>query len=133
MTQLPELSESTKRKLAIKWDDLVDSHRLTGEHLQWHEKERDRLRRVAAQSGDVSRRRVSGEASWRDDRAADAVGIKPSVAVATARFLALAMTYWCHWSPRSGYEIFTGWLDMLRGQTLREVASVWTGRSDTID
>src|ERR1700722_657665 len=35
MPDIPELSESTKRKLSIKWDNLLAEAGLTGEHLHW--------------------------------------------------------------------------------------------------
>jgi hypothetical protein len=127
MADLPELSDSTKRKLALQWSALLDTNRLTGEHFQWHERERDRLRRIAAQSPGPG-------PDWRNERAADETGIRQSVTVAEARFKDLSGEYWCRWlSSGDGYEAFVGWLEELKRRVSSEVASVWKGKSKPID
>jgi hypothetical protein len=129
MADLPELSGSTIRKLAIRWDSLLNFHRLDGEHLQWHEKER---RRLCENSG--AHRVRSRDGSWHvDERLVDRVGIAPTVALAKARFRDLTGEYWWHWSASFGHEAFAAWIDVIKGQTLAEVAAVWKGKADKID
>jgi len=127
MADLPELSDSTKRKLALQWSTLLDSKRLTGEHFQWHKRERDRLRRIAAQS--------SGPGpDWRNERATDKRGIRETVTVAEERFKALSGEYWSPWlQSGNGYEGFVEWLEQLKDMVSTEVASIWKGGSKRID
>ena len=127
MADLPELSNSTKRKLALQWSTLLDTNRLAGEHLHWHERERDRLQRIAAQSPGPG-------PDWRNERAADETGIPASVKVVEARFANLSGEYWPQWlSSGDGYEAFVGWLEELKGRVSSEIASVWKGKSKPID
>jgi hypothetical protein len=86
MADLPELSDSAKRKLVLRWRTLLKAHKLTGDHLHWHEWERDRLARVAAQSP------TSGLSRHEQD--ADVVGVFSSVTVAQARFNDMLVEYW---------------------------------------
>jgi DNA-binding Xre family transcriptional regulator len=111
-TDLPELPQSTKRKLDLKWSDLLEKYHLAGEHLHWHEKAR--LRR------DTS-------------RLIDNIGIVPSVNVAEHRFTDLASTYWSMWSTSTPHEVFLGWLDAIKGRTAAEIESGWVVRSDSIN
>jgi hypothetical protein len=132
MSDLPELPEPIKRKLALQWNTLLDKHGLAGEHLHWHASERERLRRVAAQMGPAPSQR------WRGidlgEQAVDGVGIAASVKVAEERFGGLSAEYWRRWlSSSDGYEVFAAWLDILRRQTSEEVASVWKGGSKAVD
>jgi hypothetical protein len=132
MADLPELPESTKRKLEVQYDALLDKYRLTGEHFHWHDEQRDALSRGG---------KVGPLGGWRgphgsyrvNERLIDREGIAPSVAIAKERFYHLAVAYWGLWSPSAGYEIFTGWLQILKGQVLAEIASIWKGKSDAID
>jgi hypothetical protein len=127
MADLPELSDSTKRKLTLQWSSHLDANRLTGDHLQWHEWERDRCRRIAAQSPRPG-------FDWRNELAVDQTGIRQSVAVAEARFKGLWAEYWQVWlSSGSGYESFVCWLEGLKRMVSAEVASVWKGHSTSID
>ena len=110
MADLPELSDSTKRKLALQWRTLLDTNGLTGDHLHWHERERDRLQRIAAQSPGPG-------PDWRSERATDEVGIYSSVKVAGGRLNDLMAGYWPLWlSSDDGYECFVGWLEVLKRQ-----------------
>ena len=110
MADLPELSDSTKRKLALRWSILLDTNGLTGEHLHWHERERDRLQRIAAQSPRPVR-------DWRTERETDETGIPSSVTVAKGRFNDLMEEYWRLWlSSGDRYESLVGWLEVLRQQ-----------------
>jgi hypothetical protein len=46
MTELPELPERLRRLHLLRWNDLIDKRRFTGEHLRWHES-RDQRRQAA--------------------------------------------------------------------------------------
>ena len=110
MADLPELSDATKRKLTLQWRTLLDTNGLTGDHLHWHERERDRLQRIAAQSPGPG-------PDWRSERATDEVGIYSSVKVAGGRLNDLMAGYWPLWlSSDDGYECFVGWLEVLKRQ-----------------
>ena len=127
MADLPELSNSTKRKLALRWRALLDANELAGDHLHWQQWERDRLMRIAAQSP------VQGS-DWRDARATDEVGISSSVKVTEGRFNDFVAEYWKLWlSSGDGYESFVGWLEGLKRQVSEEIASVWISESKPID
>ncbi len=133
MADLPELSDSAKRKLVLRWSSLLDTHGLTGEHFHWHERERDRLRRVARQAGDMGRRTSGGGGLWRRESAVDRTGIAPSVAVAEGRLNDFSAEYWQLWlSSGDGYEEFACWLDILRRQVSCEIASVWVDGSRSV-
>jgi hypothetical protein len=146
MADLPELSESTRRKLTLRWTNLLDTNRLTGEHLHWHERELGRQRQRAVRNQE-RRLRIQeqmapesikdwydggdsphGGSRLADERAADGTGIAPTVALAEARFKDLFAEFYRLWlSSGDGYEGFAGWLDILRRQVTIEVASVWEG------
>jgi hypothetical protein len=128
ITDLPELSESAKRKLAIKWSDLLAGARLTGEHLEWHAKA-PKFGHVKVMIGDVDTgQRLSIPVK------VDRIGVDPSVSVAKVRFGNLAHEYWSAWhASGTGWETCKIWLDGLRQQVLRELASLWEGRSDAMD
>jgi hypothetical protein len=129
MAELPELSESTKRKLALQWSTLLEKYGLTGEHVHWRERERVKLRQWPG-----TRRGRNPDGSWRvDERLVDKAGIAQSVAIAQGRLYDLAVAYWWLWSSSAGYEIFAGWLQILNGQVLAEIALIWKGKSDAID
>src|SRR5258706_9333010 len=121
MAGLPELSASTKRKLALQWDGLLDQHRLSAQHLDRYASANDRIRRIALE-------RVPGNSRWSDswlrqhERARQECGISPSVAVAKERFVIVASEYWRLWeSSGAGYEAYCGQLELLIGQRLAEV------------
>jgi len=132
MADLPELSESAKRKLALQWKGLLERNSFTGEHLRWHDTQRESLSwggKVGPVDGWRGRR-----GSFRvDERLVDREGIVPSVAIAKWQLYNLAMEYWRLWSVSAGCEIFAGWLDLLKGQVLEEVASIWKGHSEALD
>ena len=126
MADLPELSDSTKRKLALRWSILLDTNGLTGEHLHWHERERDRLQRIAAQSPRPVR-------DWRTERETDETGIPSSVTVAKGRFNDLMEEYWRLWlSSGDRYESLVGWLEVLKRQVPEEIAPIWTDGSKSV-
>ncbi len=126
MADLPELSDSAKRKLLLRWRTLLKANQLTGDHLHRHERERDRLARVAAQSP------TPGLSRHEED--ADEVGIFSSVTVAQARFNDLMVEYWRLWySSGDGYESFAGWLGLVKRQVTDDIATIWKGESKRLD
>ncbi len=131
MTDLPKLADITNRKLALKWSKLLDSHGLTGPHLKWHEAERNRIRRIAAQMGPTAN--SCPEPNPGAETTVDYVGIRQSVAVAEQRFEDLAREYWRPWSDSgSTCETFEQWLKGLKERVLRELASVWESGPEAI-
>jgi len=131
MPDLPELPNSTKRMLALQWSKLLEDHYLTGEHFEWVNAERDRLRRIAAQASPTARgqSRAPSLDSWELSR-----GIEPSVQVAKAHFTTAVKEYWPLWvSSGAGHEVFADWLPELQRRTLSDMPSVWKGRSVAID
>src|ERR1039457_867886 len=120
MADLPELSDSAKRRLELRWLVLLNAHELTGDHFHWHEREAARLARVAAQS----------PTSGVNHRGADTdeVGVFASVTVACERFNALLEEYWRLWHLSGDrYESFATWLPLLKRQVAEEISSRWQG------
>jgi hypothetical protein len=132
MAHLPELSELTKRKLALRCKGLLKLNRLTGEHLHWHDIQREALSR-GGRVGPVGGSRGPRGSFRVDERLVDREGILPCIAVAKWRFYDLANEYWGLWSVNAGCEIFEGWLDDIKQQVLGEIASIWMGKSKAID
>jgi hypothetical protein len=134
MADLPELSDSTNRKLALRWSALREANGLVGDHLHWHQQERDRLKRIAAQSpgqGSDARGRLP---KTHDARATDGVGIHSSVKLAEGRFNDLVAEYWPLWlASADGYDRFVGWLEALKRKVAEEIASIWRSRSKPVD
>ena len=125
MADLPELSDSAKRILVLRWRTLLKANELNGDHRQWHERERDRLARVAAQNPTPLSR-------YEED--ADKVGVFSSVTVAQARFNDMLVEYWWLWySSGDGYESFGGWLRLLKRQVSDDIALIWKGESKRLD
>jgi hypothetical protein len=130
MPNLPELSDSTKRKLELRWRALLDSNGLTGEHFHWHEQERDRLRRLAAQSPTG----VPGVPHSLRKPTTDDIGVVASVTVAAERFNGLTLEYGRVWrSSGDRYESLVGWLEVLKQRVSIEIASIWAGASKSIE
>jgi hypothetical protein len=126
MSDLPELSESTKRRLKIQWDTLLDKHLLTEEHVAKHDHNRNQLLATTP-----SRRTPN----WaRAKQAAGNFGLDPSVRVAEVRFREIDHEYWTKWCSRGmTYEIYAGWLEIIRREVCAEVESIWKGRSNLTD
>ena len=127
MADLPELSDSTKRKLELQWRTHLDTNGLTGDHLHWYERERERLKRIASQGQGPG-------PDWRPERATDEAGIRSSVKVTEGRLNDLMAEYWPLWlSSDDGYECFVGWLEVLKRQVSEEIASIWTDGAKPLD
>jgi hypothetical protein len=131
-TELPELSDSEKRWLALKRIDLLERFHLTGEHFGWLEEPfgwlepgRERIFRIARQSVWAARGSVDTE---------DGTGIGQTVAFAEARFRDLSGKYqrrWINFGDRD--ESYARWLEQLKVIVSAEVASLWRGGSEGHD
>jgi hypothetical protein len=131
MADLPALSGSTRRKLAVQWDTIRDRQKLTDEDLSAYDRERQRLSSIAAKWPRYDPRH-------RDPRCATQVArwlaVTPSVGAAEARFRGIDSEYWLLWcSSGFGYEVYRDWLDSITRQISGELASIWKGRSDVTD
>jgi outer membrane protein OmpA-like peptidoglycan-associated protein len=106
---LPELSDSTKRKLAVQWDALLDRHRPTGTSVDWYASASEQIRRNAGEKV------PNGWGPWygpwlaKHESAKRRPGITPSVEVAKERFAAFSGEYWRLWEASgAGYETYAG-------------------------
>jgi hypothetical protein len=131
MSDLPELPDPTKRKLAIEWDALLDHYGLTVADLDRYTRASDRIRRIAVAKPPETRGRWFDSWLVEHERAKKESGITPSVAVAKRRFAALASEYWLLWeSSATGYETHKGQLDAIKRRAVDELASIWKGHSN---
>jgi hypothetical protein len=128
MSDLPELSETTKRKFELEWNAVLENC-FNGDHLHWHDRERVRLRKISAE------RRIFGRDGLGrvNEQFVDEKGIFQSVGLAERRLYDFALAYWPFWSVDTGCEVFADWLNLLKGRVLDEVASIWMGHSEALD
>jgi hypothetical protein len=128
---LPELTESSKRKLVVQWDALLDRHRLLEQDVDRYASASDQIRRLAVSKPPETTGRWSQSWFLQHHRAKQESGISPSVAAAEERFTAFALEYWPLWeSAGARYETYRDQLAVLQQQALAELASIWKGRSD---
>jgi len=129
---LPELSESTQRKLEIQWNTLRDKQKLTEEDLSGYDLGRQWLLGIVAKPPrDMN---LGGLNTSQPKRAARWLGLDPSVRVAKARFRGIDSEYWSRWcSSGFGYEVYRDWLDSVMRQISAELATIWKGKSDVTD
>ena len=131
MADLPALSDSTKRKLAVQWDTIRDKQKLTDEDLAGYDRERQKLLSIATKWSRNDRRHrdprfATQRARW--------IGESASVRAAEARFRGIDWDYWQHWCHSGAqYEAYAVWLDSLKRDTVAELASIWNGKSDVTD
>jgi hypothetical protein len=129
---LPELSGSAKRKLAIKWDALLDRYGLTAAHVDRYANANDRIRKYAISKAPDARSRWFDTWFREYEHARQESGISPSVAVAKGRFTDFTSEYWLLWeSGSAGYEKYADQLKVLKRKVLTELASIWKGRSES--
>jgi hypothetical protein len=127
MAEIPALSGSTTRKLAVQWDTLRDNQKLTDEDLSGYDRERQRLLRLPAKPPSHVR-------PLRPHEAARNIGLDASVGAAEGLFRQSAGEYWPLWcSSGAGYEVYREWLDWITRQVSTELASIWKGRSGVSD
>jgi hypothetical protein len=125
MADLPELSESTTRKLAVQWDTIREQQKLTEKDLARYDRERRRLL-----DGSVKQR--TGE--YPPKERARLLGLRPSVRAAEARFPQFDHEYWTLWySGGFSYEVYRDWLDTITRNIVAELESPWKGHSPATD
>jgi hypothetical protein len=119
MTQPPELSTVSKRRLELLWKAALDRYGFNGEHLHWHEEERERRLRAASQMST----RNSGLWNTGD---CDEVGIRSSTMMAEERYGDYMKEYERIWrSSGEGYERLQIWAEAVKHIVSEEIASVW--------
>jgi len=129
---MPSLSDSTKRKLAVHWDTIRDNQKLTDEHLSGYDLGRQWLLGILDKP--PRGMNLGGLNTSRPKQAAGWLGLDPSLRAAEARFRGTDSEYWRHWcSSGAPYETYAAWLDSLKRDTVAELASIWNGRSDVTD
>jgi hypothetical protein len=135
LADLPELSTSAKRKLAIQWDTLLDRHQLNEAAVDWYASKADHAReRALAKVPDGRERWWVLQWLQERERARKDSGISASVAVAEGIFIALASAYRLLWeSSGAEYGAYSGHLKAITKQVLAELESIWRGRSNAAD
>lgn len=130
MDSLPQLSEPTKRRLALQLERSRHQHRLTLEDLAAYSRASATDRKLAASRiPDIDRRRLR---PWLDSylRSRKVSGIDSSVAVAKERFGLLASEYWPIWvSSGAEYEAFSNQIEVLESQVSADLGSIWKEHS----
>ena len=131
MAALPELSATAQRKLKIRWDALLDRHRLTEANIDRYVAAGAETRKLAVSRIPDAQGRSLGGWFRRYNRARQESGISPSLEVAKGRFTDFALEYRPLWeSSVSNYETFADQLAALKERVLAEVALVWTSHSE---
>jgi hypothetical protein len=129
--RLPELSDSSKRKLAIQWDSLVDRHRLATADIDRYVAASGQTRTLAVSKPPTTSGRWTESWLLQHDSAKRECGITPSVDAAKARFAALAKEYWTIWeSSVAGYETYRDQLKAVKDQVLFELSAAWRACSE---
>jgi hypothetical protein len=100
--RLPELSDSSKRKLAIQWDSLVDRHRLATPDIDRYVGASGQTRKLAVSKPPTTSGRSTQSWLLQYDRAKRECGITPSLDAAKARFTEVAKEYWTIWESSVG-------------------------------
>lgn len=138
MADLPQLPERVRRKLALQWDELVEKHGFTGEHLNWPQTRRRKIMSEAAQPPvDIHSRTVRFIQARTGPTGPvyahmDTVGIDETKVLVVERYAQLADEYFSFWLTKPGRrsEVFTAWLVELRVVVGDEVAQLWKERGD---
>jgi len=133
MPDLPKLPEPVRRKLALKWSNLLETRGFTGGHLQWHQAARETRRRhmELRLKNPVSRR--AGEWFSPDyPQHVDATGIVETVGLTKERFGQVADEYFRLWSAEqdSSWQVFGTWLKEIQKLVITEVADLWSEGGD---
>jgi hypothetical protein len=125
MIGLPKLPEPVQRKLALQWCELIEKHAFTGEHLRWHQTERER--RVHRMTETWRRERFSPDYP----EFVDHVALPETVELSKKRFSQFEEAYFPLWAagedPRSSQ--ITKWLQEIRTLVEAEVSALWVGSS----
>lgn len=131
MADLPELTESTNRKLVLQLEVLRHQHRLTREDVAGYCRAGESVRKLATSR--IPRVDSRYLRPWLDGylKARRESGIDSSVAVAKERFVSLASEYWPIWvSNGAGHEAFSAQIELLKSQVSADLASIWKEQSD---
>jgi hypothetical protein len=130
MADLPVLSDSAKRMLALQWEALREKHKLTDEDLSGYDRKRQQLTQISAQwprhdPRHLDPRSAAQVARW--------LGVTSSVNAAEERFRRAGpdMGTWC--ASGAGYETFAASLDSVKRDIVAELESIWKGRSAVTD
>ena len=126
MVSLPKLPEPIQRKLALQWCELIEKHAFTGDHLRWHQTERERR---------VHRMKETWRREWFSPdypELVDHVALPQTVELAKKRFGQFEEPYFSLWAaaqdPRSSQ--ITGWLQEILKLVEAEVSALWVGGSE---
>jgi hypothetical protein len=118
-----------KRKLAVLWDNLRKTQKLTDEEVFGYDLRRQWLLEMFKQLP-----LGMNSAGFNALRTAGFLGLDPSIKVAEGRFQATDWEYWSHWcSNGEPYETYAAWLETLKRETVAEIESIWNGRSAASD
>ena len=93
MTDLPELSEAVRRKLTLKWIDLLERRGFKGAHLQWHQEAKARRSHMKIRAGNPVSVRAEELFSPDYPDYVDSVGIAATCALTEERFGQIAGEY----------------------------------------
>src|ERR1700722_5004978 len=99
MADLPALSDTTKRKLAVQWGTIRDNQKFTDEDVSGYDLGRRWLLGAVAKPPDGMNLDGLNIGHTFEDRrrAANWLGLDLSVRAAEARFQQTASEYWRHW------------------------------------
>ena len=132
--QLPTLPQMVRRRLLLKWTELVELGGFTGCHLDWPQTRRRKLKPRPPVTLDGSFRPRSDWRKFEGDRyePEDSVGERETIDLATGRFVQVVSEYFAIWAEYEDglSDEFSGWLPALRDLVLNEVGDLWKGRGD---
>jgi hypothetical protein len=113
------------RRVVVEWKDLIHKNGFTGDHLSWHQAEKERRARIAGQS-------LSGY----DHRGAiadvDDAGVNETMHIAHSRLQQHAGAYWTSWYQQTDPDSddFVRWLEAIRSLVVTEVAQLWANGTE---
>jgi hypothetical protein len=134
LVDMPTLSDSKRRKLAVLWESIRDDKELTDEAVCGYDLGRQWLLGLVAKPPNgmnlgrlnISDRRVA--AGW--------LGIDPSVKAAEAWFRKIDWEYWLEWctfTDCTEHRTYAAWLEKIKRDIMAELESIWKGRSAVTD
>jgi hypothetical protein len=141
MADLPQLPERARRKLALRWQALIEKHGFTGEHLKWAE---TRKRKISTRALLPPASIDSPAVRFMQARSAptepvyahpDTIGIQETGMLAAERYGQFIDEYFSLWLSEQGRcsDAFTAWLLELRVVVADEAAQLWKERGDWFD
>jgi transposase InsO family protein len=138
MADLPQLPERVRRKFALQWDELVEKHGFTGEHLNWPQTRRRKIVTGKMVPPSTAGDRTVHFIQQRTEPPApvyapvDTIGISESGLLGVERYTQVGGEYFSLWlaGPARRSDVFTAWLVELRAVVAGEVAELWKERGD---